>query len=146
MSHSHTHAPGEDHNHSHGPPQPQQQQVVLQSPDPALQALIEADYRPVELKIGPPNESQALCPKHSVEKCADCDIDFVALNRLSKLLMANPTLLCPPPPNVISQKLSQVITTTKEEGNVRSSVYLILFAVINLIFILFSLQGSFQNG
>jgi len=39
------------------------------------------------------------------------------LNRLSKLLITNPNLLCPPPPNVVSQKLSQVIITTKEEGN-----------------------------
>jgi translocation protein SEC72 len=118
MSHSHTHAPGEVHDHSHGPPQ-QQQQIISQPPDPALQALIDADFRPVHLTVGPPNESQVLCPKHSLEKCADCDVDFISLNRLSKLLTANPTLMCPPPPNVVSQKLSQVITTTKEEGNVR---------------------------
>ncbi|KIM88156.1 hypothetical protein PILCRDRAFT_249161 [Piloderma croceum F 1598] len=49
MSHSHTHAPGEVHDHSHGPPEPHQQQVTLQAPDPALQAIIEADFRPVDL-------------------------------------------------------------------------------------------------
>jgi translocation protein SEC72 len=123
MSQSHTHAPGEVHNHSHGPPEPQQQQqVTLQAPDPALQAIIEADFRPVDLTVGAPNDSFAYCP-HSAEKCSECGLDFINLNRLSKLLTANPTLLCPPPPNVISQKLSTVITTTKEEGNVRVSIY-----------------------
>jgi len=123
MSHSHTHAPGEVHNHSHGPSQQQhllqqQQTIAQQPPDPALLALIEADFRPVDLSVGPPNESQALCRKHSLEKCTDCGVDLVNLNRFAKLLIANPTLMCPPPPNVVSQKLSQVITTTKEEGNV----------------------------
>jgi hypothetical protein len=118
MSQSHTHAPGEVHNHSHGPPEPQQQQVTLQTPDPALQAIIEADFRPVDLIVGAPNDSFAYCP-HSSEKCSECGLDFINLNRLSKLLTANPMLKCPPPPNVISQKLSTVINTTKEEGNVR---------------------------
>ena len=120
MSQSHTHGPGEVHNHSHGPPQQPQQ-----TPDPVLQARIEADFRPVDLTVDAPNESHALCAKHSLEKCADCGLDFVNLNRLSKLLITNPNLLCPPPPNVVSQKLSQVITTTKEEGNV--SVFILSF-------------------
>jgi translocation protein SEC72 len=82
-----------------------------------LTALIEADFRSVDLHVGPPNESHATCAKHALEKCSDCHLDFVNLNRLSKLLLANPTLLCPPPANVVSQRLSQVINTTKEEGN-----------------------------
>jgi translocation protein SEC72 len=82
-----------------------------------LTALIEADFRPVDLAVGPPNGSHATCAKHSLEKCTDCNLDFLNLNRMSKLLIANPTLLCPPPANVVSQKLTQVITTTKEEGN-----------------------------
>ena len=65
MSHSHTHAPGQPaHSHSHSPqpgvpgagaPAPgQQQQPQQQLPqlDPKMQALIEADFRPVALKIG----------------------------------------------------------------------------------------------
>jgi len=46
-------------------------------------------------------------------------VDFVNTNRLSKLLAANPNLLCPPPSNVVSQKLSQMVTSTKDDGNVR---------------------------
>lgn len=124
MSHSHTHAPGEDHNHSHGPSpqQQQQQQQAAPPPDPVLQALIEADFHPVEVAVGGEKDSHATCVKHSLEKCADCNVDFVNLNRLSRLLVTNPTLLCPPPPNVVSQKLTQVITTTKDEGNVRSDM------------------------
>lgn len=128
MSHSgHTHAPGEDHNHSHGPPPPQlaqsaanfQAQAPL--PDPSLQAIIEADFKPVKnLALGPPNNAVALCKGHGQEKCLECDVDYLNLNRISKLLTNNPTLLCPPPPNVISQKLTQIVTQTKDEGNVRT--------------------------
>ena len=132
MSHSgHTHAPGEVHNHSHGPPsQPTPQQLAQSAahfqsqappPDPALQAIIEADFKPIKnLALGPPNNSVALCIGHAQEKCTECDVDFLDLNRLSKLLTNNPTLRCPPPPNVISQKLSQIVTQTKDEGNVRT--------------------------
>ncbi|KAJ7498014.1 hypothetical protein B0H11DRAFT_2276148 [Mycena galericulata] len=112
MSHSHTHAPGETHSHSHGPPQPAPQPVA----DPALQALIDADFIPAALALSPDN-NLALCAAHSLEKCTECGIDYVNMNRLSKLLVGNPGLLCPPPANVISQKLTQIITTTKDEGN-----------------------------
>ncbi|KAJ6606992.1 hypothetical protein B0H10DRAFT_1819139 [Mycena sp. CBHHK59/15] len=112
MSHSHTHAPGETHSHSHGPPQP----VAQPAADPALQALIDADFIPTPLALSPDNNF-ALCAVHSLEKCTDCGCDYVNLNRLSKLLVANPGLLCPPPANVISQKLSQLVTSTKDEGN-----------------------------
>ncbi|KAJ3507599.1 hypothetical protein NLJ89_g6214 [Agrocybe chaxingu] len=101
MSHTHTHAPGEEHSHSHshGPQSPQSPQSPGMPPiDPALQALID----------------QTL---HKLEKCDDCGVDFVNTNRLSRILVSNPTLLCPPPANVISQKLTQVVTSTKEEGN-----------------------------
>jgi len=87
------------------------------APDPALQDLIEQDFRPVTLTTGPPDNSVALCEKHSLEKCTDCDIDFVNLNRMAKLLVNNPNLLCPPPANVVSQKLTQAVNNTKEEGN-----------------------------
>ncbi|KAJ7777232.1 hypothetical protein B0H16DRAFT_1406806 [Mycena metata] len=115
MSHSHTHAPGETH--SHGPPQPQAQAMPQQpTADPALQALIDADYVPTALTLSPDN-NLALCAAHSLEKCADCKVDYVNMNRLSKLLVGNPGLLCPPPSNVISQKLTQMVTSTKDEGN-----------------------------
>jgi translocation protein SEC72 len=44
-------------------------------------------------------------------------MDYVQLNRLSKVLTANPKLPFPPPPNVVNQKLSQIVNQTKEEGN-----------------------------
>lgn len=81
-----------------------------------MQAVIEADFRPVDLTLDSANVT-ALCAVHSREKCDECDIDYTQLNRLSKVLAANPTLHCPPPPNVVNQKLSQVINQTKEEGN-----------------------------
>jgi translocation protein SEC72 len=117
MSHSHSHAPGEEHSHSHGPPQPQQQ--ILQSPDPSAIALIEQDFKQVDIALEEDN-AKAVCGPHRLEKCSDCDVDYVNLNRLSHLFVANPTLLCPPPPHMVSGNMSKVINTTKEEGNVRS--------------------------
>src|ERR1700761_554453 len=110
MSHSHTHAPGENHSHSHGPPQP----VMQPTADPKMQALIEADFQIVPLSLSPDNH-MALCAAHSLEKCAECGTDYLNMNRLSKVLASNPTLLCPPPSTVVSQKLSQAVTTMKEE-------------------------------
>lgn len=115
MSHSHTHAPGETHSHSHAPPQPAPQPAA----DPALQALIDADFVPTPIALSQ-DANLALCAPHGLEKCADCGVDYINLNRLSKILVGNPTLLCPPPANVISQKLTQMVTTTKDEGNVRA--------------------------
>ncbi|KAJ7483190.1 hypothetical protein FB451DRAFT_1393327 [Mycena latifolia] len=112
MSHSHTHAPGETHSHSHGPPQ----QAPQPTTDPALQALIDADFVPAPLTLSPDN-NLALCAAHSLEKCTDCGVDYVNMNRLSRLLVANPTLLCPPPSSIASGKLTQMVTSTKDEGN-----------------------------
>ena len=97
--------------------QAQVQQQMLPRADPVMQAIIEADFRPVDLTLDSTNVA-ALCAVHSREKCDECDVDHTQLNRLSKVLAANPTLLCPPPPNVVNQKLSQIINQTKEEGNV----------------------------
>ena len=91
-------------------------------PDPAMQALIEADFQPVDIELGPPNNATALCKPHSLEKCTDCDVDFVLLNRISKFLVSNPNLRCPPPAQVLNQALSGAINGTKEEGNVRRPV------------------------
>jgi translocation protein SEC72 len=111
-------------------------------PDPALQDIIEQDFRPVTLTTGPPDNSVALCEKHSLEKCTDCDIDFISLNRLAKLLVNNPNLLCPPPANVISQKLTQAVNNTKEEGNVRSR----LLNFTNTQFTSYRSQQIFKKG
>ena len=120
MSHSHTHGPGEVHSHSHmhlnGPQTPQSPGFLM--PDPAVLAQIDQDFVPLPIALSSDSVS-ALCSTHKREKCDDCNVDFVITNRLSKLLAANPNLLCPPPSNVVSQKLSQMVTSTKDDGNVR---------------------------
>ncbi|KAF8166151.1 hypothetical protein BJ912DRAFT_934712 [Pholiota molesta] len=113
MSHSHTHAPGEEHSHSHGPPQ---QQPQIPAPDPTLQALIDQDFAPSPLVLSA-DATIALCAQHKLEKCDDCGVDFLNTNRLARILVANPNLLCPPPSNVISQNLTKIVQTTKDEGN-----------------------------
>lgn len=118
---SHSHAPGQP-GHTHAP-QPQQQGVqqptmAIRPPDPVMQAVIEDSFTQVNIALGAPDNVSALCGPHQLEKCADCDLDFTPLNRISRTLLLNPTLRCPPPPQVVSQKLSQAINVTKEEGNV----------------------------
>jgi len=96
-----------------------QPQVMVQPPpDPVLQAVIDADFKPVNLKLGGPDNTFVLSGANSEEVDEDNGLDFTRMNRLSKLLSANPNLRCPPPPTVVSQKLSHVINGTKEEGNV----------------------------
>jgi translocation protein SEC72 len=102
------------------PMQAQMQQQLLPRPDPVMQAVIEADFRPADLTLDSANVT-VICAPHSCEKCDECDADYTQLNRLSKVLSANPNFLCPPPPNVVNQKLSQIVNQTKEEGNVRDS-------------------------
>ncbi|KAG6827368.1 hypothetical protein H0H92_012083 [Tricholoma furcatifolium] len=118
MSHSHSHAPGEEHSHSHSPPQTPQspQSPMMPTPDPALLALIEADFRPVALSLSDDRHT-TYCSAHRLEKCEPCGVDFFNLNRLATLLANNPSLLCPPPANVVSHKLTQMVTATKDEGN-----------------------------
>ncbi|KAI0832004.1 hypothetical protein BC628DRAFT_1407545 [Trametes gibbosa] len=82
-----------------------------------MQAVIEESFRPVDLALGPPENAVILCGRHKQEKCADCGEDHRALNRLSRLLVANPNLRCPPPPQLVSHNLSQAINNTKDEGN-----------------------------
>jgi translocation protein SEC72 len=114
---SHSHAPGESCS-GHGPQPPQQQQQQqLPPPDPALQALIEADFRAVDVKFGSADNTNVLCPKHSLELCEECDVDYVGLNRLAKLLASNPNIRCPPPAQVVSQQLTSAVTNMKDEGN-----------------------------
>lgn len=126
MSHSHTHAPGESHSHSHAPgPQPQQpqpQQFVPPPLDAKMQALIEADFAPVNIKLADPNESQALCGEHEQEICEECGVDYRLMNGLARIFVQNPQLLAPPPPQVIQQQRSLVVNKMKEDGNVRISL------------------------
>ena len=96
---------------------------VMPTPDPVMQAIIEASFVPVDIALGPPDNVSALCAAHSLEKCSECDVDFAPLNRISKLLHMNPTLRCPPPPQMVTQKLTQAITQMKDEGNVSLNLY-----------------------
>lgn len=126
MSQTHSHGPGQP-THSHGPPpagmqQQQQPKQVVPTPDPVMQAVIEASFSPVDIALGPPENVSALCQAHSQEKCAECDVDFSSLNRISRLLLMNPNLRCPPPPQMLTQKLTQAVTAMKEEGNVSALV------------------------
>lgn len=107
--------PGHAHPH---PPQMQRPPQALPQPDPIMQARIEADFKPVDLTVGGPSAAFAFCNSHKLEKCKECNVDFMALNRISKILFTNPALRCPPPPNVVQQKLSQAVTNMKDEGNV----------------------------
>lgn len=91
--------------------------MAMRPPDPVMQALIEESFRPVDINLGQPGDAIALCGKHNLEKCAECNADYIALNRLSRILLNNQSLRCPPPPQVVTQKLSQAITNVKEEGN-----------------------------
>jgi translocation protein SEC72 len=102
--------------------------MPVPSADPTLQALIDADFIPSDVALSA-DQTRALCATHKLEKCADCATDYVNLNRLSVLLTANPTLLCPPPSNIVNQKLTQVVTKTKDEGNVRVSAFVHLLLV-----------------
>jgi len=95
----------------------QPQMMVQPPPDPVLQAVIDADFKPVNLKLGGPDGNFVLSGTNSGEVDEENGLDFARLNKLTKLLATNPNLRCPPPPTVVSQKLSQVINTTKEEGN-----------------------------
>lgn len=98
-----------------------QQAANLPKPDPRLQAAIEAVYVPVDIELTEPANSNVRCAPHKLEKCDDCGLDFVDLNRIAKIFVSNPNLRCPPPPNVITKQLSDVINKTKEEGNVSTS-------------------------
>lgn len=93
--------------------------MIQPTPDPVMQAAIDDSFNPVNLTLD--ESATVLCVPHSLEKCAECDVDFISLNRLSKLLITNPNLRCPPPAKVVSQKLSSAINNTKEEGNVRAN-------------------------
>jgi translocation protein SEC72 len=81
--------------------------------------VIDADFHPIDLKFVPPENFVVISGANSQEKDTENDLDFTSLNRLTKLFVTNPNIRCPPPPGVVSQKLSAAINNTKEEGNVR---------------------------
>jgi translocation protein SEC72 len=93
--------------------------MMAPPPDPIIQAVIDADFHAVNIKFGPPDNTVVLSADTNQDKDAKNDLDFTGLNRLTKILVTNPNIRCPPPPNVVSQKLSGAINNTKEEGNVR---------------------------
>ena len=84
-----------------------------------MQALIEADFTPVNIKLGDPNESQASCGEHDKELCEECGVDYRLMNGLARIFTQNPQLLAPPPPQVVQQQRSLVVNKMKEDGNVR---------------------------
>jgi translocation protein SEC72 len=145
MSHSHSHAPGEEHSHSHshGPPQtPQSPQTPgMPPPDPVMQAMIEADFKPVPLSLSG-DKHTITCEKHNLVKCDDCEVDFDGLNRLSSILANNPNLLCPPPGHIVTQKVTQLVTATKEDGNVRNKSICPTVDCSNTV----NYQKLFKNG
>jgi len=100
-----------------------QQQAQPQPPppraDPVMQAIIDADYKPVSLQFGEPENSTVLCKPHAREVCTDCKLDFSALNQLTKSLINRPELAFPPPPQIVHPGRSMAVTKTKDEGNVR---------------------------
>ena len=103
--------------------QARQQAANLPKPDPRLQAAIEASFVPVDIELTEPSNSNVKCAPHKLEKCDECGVDFVDLNRIAKIFVSNPNLRCPPPPNVITKQLSDVINRTKEEGNVGTRIF-----------------------
>lgn len=60
-------------------------------------------------------EDQVTCQPHNLETCSTCDLDFTALNQLTKNLNSIKGNI--PPPNVANQQLSMQIGRLKEEGN-----------------------------
>ncbi|KIM24056.1 hypothetical protein M408DRAFT_35507, partial [Serendipita vermifera MAFF 305830] len=124
--HGHTHGPNTPANHTHGPAPPQQMQQqqgmpqqVRPAPDPILQAAIEADFKPVGLKLADAEKplSTAVCSAHSLENCSTCGLDFTALNALAKMFSLAPSDAILPPPNVVQPGRAQAVAKTKDEGN-----------------------------
>jgi hypothetical protein len=105
-----------------GPGQPGQQRIMIPPPDPNVQALIEADFKPVDLSLTAPNDTRVVCGPHSLEKCDSCYVDFMELNRLTRALTQT-KFNVPPPPNIRDPNLVNIINRAKEEGNVH--IYLL---------------------
>lgn len=90
----------------------------MPQPDPIMQAIIADSFQPVDIKLGAPDNVVAQCGEHGREKCAECGVNYISLNHISRLLHMNPNLRCPPPPQMTTTKLTQAVTSMKDEGNV----------------------------
>ncbi|KAF8328452.1 uncharacterized protein EI90DRAFT_3065405 [Cantharellus anzutake] len=98
---------------------PQAQQMQVSPPEPAVQAAIDAQFRPVNLKLGADDgKAIALCASHGREVCGDCGLDFTMLNQTSRVLQSLPSEMpVPPPPHVVHPQRSPLVQKAKEEGN-----------------------------
>ena len=96
------------------------------TPDPIALAAIEASFKSVDLLVDSSNTSHVLCKPHKLEKCMDCGTDFTQVNALAAIFAANPSLLCPPPPNIVQPQRSQAVQKTKEDGNVSRTFFMLL--------------------
>jgi len=125
-AHGHSHDGPGGHNHSHSPqPSPGQgppQQLLNPDPiDPALQADMDASFKPQPIKlVGPEGHPtcQVVCIEHSADKCDECGVDYSDLNLLSRMLVQAPNLIVPPPPQVTDKSRSTHVAKFKDEGNV----------------------------
>lgn len=138
--------------HSHGPPGPQQsqqpqiqltpqqiqqlqqlqqqqqqarmmqQQQQQQQPDPEIQAAIDNTFREVKFKVGEPNSNVLLCENHDRQKCDECQVDFTAVNELAARIVTLQSPI-PPPPQLATNHVAQLVTKAKEEGNVSEKPY-----------------------
>ncbi|QRV88683.1 translocation protein Sec72 [Ceratobasidium sp. AG-Ba] len=120
-AHGHSHDGPGGHNHSHSPqPGPPQQLLNPDPIDPALQADMDASFKPRPVKlVGPEGHTtcQAVCIEHGQDKCDDCGVDYSDLNLLARMLVQAPNLIVPPPPQVTDKSRSAHVAKFKDEGN-----------------------------
>jgi len=93
--------------------------MQVNPPDPAVQAAIDAQFRPVKLKIGVDDgKSIAVCAPHGREVCEDCKLDFFAMNQTARVLQSLPSeMRVPPPPKIVHPQRTPLVQKAKEEGN-----------------------------
>jgi len=93
----------------------QQQQAQVQI-DPSIQAAIDESFQQVNFQLAQPNNNVLLCEPHNKQKCAECKVDFTAVNELAARIAAQPNPV-PPPPSIVNNQVAQLVTKAKEEGN-----------------------------
>jgi hypothetical protein len=106
------------HAHSHGP---QPQPIIQQSPDPLLQATLDARFCPVPLKLVSPTENKGVTQVATVD--SDSKVDLSDLNSLSHQLATMLPASEPIPPQINPQTVMQnprslAVVKAKDEGNV----------------------------
>lgn len=114
MSHPHPHP----HPHPGQPqPGPQPGQMQVNAPDPAVVAAIDAQYRPVALKLGGEGgDSAVLCEPHGNEVCATCGTDFFLLNQTARVLRSFPKEMPVPPSTKYSSPSALAASPKSERG------------------------------